>query len=174
MEVVDRNVIAFIGVGIPETLISAAWPAVYKEWLIPESWLSFVTFIIPGCIVLSGTLSSKALNKFGTYKVTFFNILMIALALLGYSLAPSFWWFCVLAVPLGLGAGVINTGINNYVALHYTATHMNFLHNDQAILQNCSELYHKESRRHMSLIYGDFYMLEALLRLEGKDVLFYK
>ena len=82
--------IAFIGVGIPETLISAAWPAVYKEWLIPESWLSFVTFIIPGCIVLSGTLSSRALNKFGTYKVTFFSILMIALALLGYSLAPSF------------------------------------------------------------------------------------
>ena len=34
----------------------------------------------------------------------------------------------MLAVPLGLGAGVINTGINNYVALHYTATHMNFLH----------------------------------------------
>lgn len=120
--------IAFIGVGIPETLISAAWPAVYSEWGIPESWLSFVTFIIPGCIVLSGTLSSRALNKFGTYKVTLFSVVMIALALLGYSFAPSFWWFCVLAVPLGFGAGAINTGINNYVALHYTATHMNFLH----------------------------------------------
>ena len=120
--------IAFIGVGIPETLIGAAWPAVYTEWGLPESWLSFVTIIIPGCIVLSGALSSRALNKFGTYKVTVFSIAMTALALLGYAMAPNFWWFCVLAVPLGLGAGAINTGLNNYVALHYTATHMNFLH----------------------------------------------
>ena len=120
--------IAFIGVGIPETLIGAAWPAVYTEWGLPESWLSFVTIIIPGCIVVSGALSSRAFNKFGTYKVTVFSIAMIALALLGYAMAPNFWWFCVLAVPLGLGAGAINTGLNNYVALHYTATHMNFLH----------------------------------------------
>jgi len=49
-----------------------------------------------------------------------------------------------------------------------------FTNNDQAILQNCSEMYHRESSRHVSLIYGDFYMLEALMRLEGHDVLFYK
>lgn len=120
--------IAFIGVGIPETLIGAAWPAVYREWGIPESWLSFVTFIIPGCIVLSGTLSSRVLNKFGTHKVTLFSVIITALSLLGYAVSPNFWWFCILAVPLGLGAGAINTGINNYVALHYTAKHMNFLH----------------------------------------------
>jgi unsaturated chondroitin disaccharide hydrolase len=49
----------------------------------------------------------------------------------------------------------------------------NFTNNDQAILQNCSEMYHSESSRHVSLIYEDFYMLEALMRLEGHDVLFY-
>ena len=37
-------------------------------------------------------------------------------------------WLCFFAVPLGLGAGAVDTALNNYVALHYTATHMSFLH----------------------------------------------
>lgn len=49
-----------------------------------------------------------------------------------------------------------------------------FSHNDQAILQNCSAMYHSdESGIHIPLIYGDFYLLEALVRLSGGDVLFY-
>lgn len=50
-----------------------------------------------------------------------------------------------------------------------------FTNNDQAILQNCSEMYHRDSSRHVSLIYGDFYMLEALMRIENNEnSVFYK
>ena len=34
----------------------------------------------------------------------------------------------VLAVPLGLGAGSVDSALNNYVATHYKARHMSWLH----------------------------------------------
>ncbi len=120
--------IAFIGLGIPDSLIGSAWPAIHTELNIPVEAVSVITFIISGCTVLSSMFSAKILNKLGTAKVTAFSTAMTAAALLGYSFAPSFWFMVPLAVVLGLGAGAIDSGLNNYVALHFKASHMNFLH----------------------------------------------
>ena len=120
--------IAFIGLGVPDSLIGSAWPAIHTELNIPVEAVSILTFIISGCTVLSSMFSAKILNKLGTAKVTAFSTAMTAAALLGYSFAPSFRFMIPLAVVLGLGAGAIDSGLNNYVALHFKASHMNFLH----------------------------------------------
>ena len=120
--------IAFIGLGVPDSLIGSAWPAIHTELNIPVEAVSIITFLISGCTVLSSMFSAKILNKLGTAKVTAFSTAMTAAALLGYSFAPSFWFMIPLAVVLGLGAGAIDSGLNNYVALHFKASHMNFLH----------------------------------------------
>ncbi|MBR3818248.1 MAG: MFS transporter [Clostridia bacterium] len=120
--------IAFIGLGVPDSLIGSAWPAIHTEMNIPVEAVSILTFIISGCTVLSSMFSAGILNKFGTAKVTAFSTAMTAAALLGFSLTPSFWFMIPLAVVLGLGAGAIDSGLNNYVALHCKASHMNFLH----------------------------------------------
>jgi fucose permease len=72
--------------------------------------------------------SAKILNKLGTAKVTAFSTAMTALSLFGFSLTPSFFFMIPLAIVLGLGAGAIDSGLNNFVALHCKASHMNFLH----------------------------------------------
>ena len=120
--------IAFIGLGVPDSLIGSAWPAIHTELDIPVEAVSFITFIISGCTVLSSMFSAKILNKIGTSKVTAFSTAMTAAALFGFSFAKSFWIMIPLAVILGLGAGAIDSGLNNYVALHFKASHMNFLH----------------------------------------------
>ena len=120
--------IAFIGLGVPDSLIGSAWPAIHSEMSIPVEAVSILTFIISGCTVLSSMFSSGILNKLGTARVTAFSTAMTALALLGFSFAPSFGFMIPLAVILGLGAGAIDSGLNNYVALHFKASHMNFLH----------------------------------------------
>ncbi len=120
--------IAFIGLGVPDSLIGSAWPAIHAEMNIPVEAVSILTFIISGCTVLSSMFSAGILNKLGTAKVTAFSTAMTAAALLGFSFAPSFWLMIPLAVILGLGAGAIDSGLNNYVALHFKASHMNFLH----------------------------------------------
>lgn len=120
--------IAFIGLGVPDSLIGSAWPAIHSEMNVPVEAVSVLTFIISGCTVLSSMFSAGILNKLGTAKVTAFSTAMTAAALLGFSFAPSFWFMIPLAVILGLGAGAIDSGLNNYVALHFKASHMNFLH----------------------------------------------
>ncbi len=120
--------IAFIGLGVPDSLIGSAWPAIHTQMNIPVEAVSILTFIISGCTVLSSMFSAGILNKLGTAKVTAFSTAMTAAALLGFSFVPSFWFMIPLAVILGLGAGAIDSGLNNYVALHFKASHMNFLH----------------------------------------------
>ena len=120
--------IAFIGLGVPDSLIGSAWPAIHTELNIPVEMVSILTFLISGCTVLSSMFSTRILNKLGTAKVTAFSTAMTALSLVGFSLAPSFWFMIPLAIVLGLGAGAIDSGLNNYVALHCKASHMNFLH----------------------------------------------
>ena len=120
--------IAFIGLGVPDSLIGSAWPAIHTQLNIPVEAVSVITFLISGCTVLSSMFSAKILNRLGTAKVTAFSTAMTAAALLGYSFVPSFWLMVPLAIVLGLGAGAIDSGLNNYVALHFKASHMNFLH----------------------------------------------
>ena len=47
---------------------------------------------------------------------------------MGFSLSTQFWMLCVLAIPFGLGAGSVDAALNNYVALHFSAKHMSWLH----------------------------------------------
>lgn len=120
--------IAFIGLGIPDSLIGSAWPAMHTELSIPVEAVSILTFLISGCTVLSSMFSTKILNKLGTARVTAFSTAMTAFSMLCFSLVPSFRLMIPLAVISGLGAGAIDSGLNNYVALHCKASHMNFLH----------------------------------------------
>lgn len=120
--------IAFIGLGVPDSLLGSAWPAMHTELNVPLEAVSILTVLISGCTVLSSLFSARVLNKLGTAKTTAISTAMTAAALFGFSAAPSFGLMIPLAVLLGLGAGAIDAGLNHYVALHFKAGHMNFLH----------------------------------------------
>lgn len=120
--------IAFIGLGIPDSLFGTAWPAIYREFRLPISFASLVTMTISCGTIVSSMVSGRVIGRFGTNRVTAFSTGMTALALLGFSFSQNLWTMCLLAVPLGLGAGAVDTALNNYVALHYSAQHMSFLH----------------------------------------------
>lgn len=120
--------IAFIGLGLPDSLFGTAWPAIYDELSLPLSLGSIVTIIITTGTIVSSLFSSQVIAKFGTGKVTAVSTAMTAAALLGFSLSGSFLPLCFLAIPLGLGAGAIDTGLNNYVAIHYSASQMSLMH----------------------------------------------
>ena len=120
--------IAFIGLGLPDSLFGTAWPAIYMDMDLPFSYGSFVTSLVYLGTMISAMTSAKLINRFGTGKVTAISTLLTALAMLGYSNSHSFIFILLCALPLGLGAGAIDTALNNYVAIHYSASHMNFLH----------------------------------------------
>lgn len=120
--------IAFIGLGLPDSLFGTAWPAIYTEFALPFSFGSFITVIMTCCTVLASVLSTRLIARFGTGKVTAVSTALTVLALLGNSFAGNFFTICLMAVPLGLGAGAVDTGLNNYVAVHYSSAQMSLLH----------------------------------------------
>ncbi|MCU0487609.1 MAG: MFS transporter [Anaerolineales bacterium] len=119
---------AFISLGLPDSLLGVSWPVMQPGFQVPFSFAGIASMVISGGTIVSSLLSGRVIHRFGTGKVTFISVMMTAFALLGFSLAPSFTWIILLAVPLGLGAGAVDSGLNGYVAEHYKARHMSWLH----------------------------------------------
>ncbi len=120
--------LSFISLGLPDSLLGSAWPVMYGELSVPVSWAGIISMIISGGTIISSFFSERIIRRLGTGLVTFVSVAMTAAALLGFALLPGFWWLCLCAIPLGLGAGSVDSALNNFVALHYKAMHMNWLH----------------------------------------------
>ena len=120
--------LAFISLGLPDSLLGAAWPAMHKELGAPLETAGLLFMTIAGGTIISSLISGRVLKRYGTGKVTIVSVLMTAAALLGFHFAPSIVWLIVCAVPLGLGAGAVDAGLNDYVAANYKARHMSWLH----------------------------------------------
>lgn len=120
--------IAFIGLGLPDSLLGTAWPAAYIDLGVPVSAAGLVAVIGTGGTVLSSLLAERLIKALGTGRVAFISVFMTAAALLGMGFVEQYWVVLALAVPLGLGAGTIDASLNNFIALNYKATHMNWLH----------------------------------------------
>lgn len=119
---------AFISLGLPDSLLGVAWPAMQWDYGASLETAGFLYMTISCGTIISSLVSGTVLKRFGTGNVTFVSCLMTAGALLGFHLAPSVVWLIVCAIPLGLGAGAVDAGLNDYVATHYKAHHMSWLH----------------------------------------------
>lgn len=120
--------IAFISLGLPDSLLGAAWPVMYEELGVPISYAGIVTMIIAAGTIVSSLLSDWLMRKVGAGVITAVSVFMTAAALFGFSASHSFLLLCLWAVPYGLGAGAVDAALNNYVALHFSSRHMNWLH----------------------------------------------
>jgi fucose permease len=120
--------LSFISLGLPDSLLGSAWPSMYNSLNVPLHYAGFIFMIVAGGTVVSSILSEKIIRRFGTGVVTAVSVLMTAMALVGFSFFHAFMALCLFAIPLGLGAGSVDAALNNYVALHYKARHMSWLH----------------------------------------------
>lgn len=120
--------VAFISLGLPDSLLGSAWPVMQGELNVPLSFAGIVSMIISGGTVFSSLMSDRLTKKLGAGKVTTVSVALTAGALLGFSFSGSFWMLCLFAIPYGLGAGAVDAALNNFVALHYSSRHMSWLH----------------------------------------------
>lgn len=120
--------IVFISLGLPDSLFGVAWPVLHKEFAISESFASVYSIIVTVCTGGVSFVAGTLIRKFGTSKVTLYSILLTAIGIVGISFSPNIIVMIIFAIILGYGAGAIDTGLNNFVSLHYKAQHMNWLH----------------------------------------------
>lgn len=120
--------LAFISLGLPDSMLGAAWPEMYVEFGVPLSCAGILSAIIAAGTIVSSLQSDRLTLKLGTGKVTALSVAMTAIALFGFSITHKFWILCLWAIPYGLGGGSVDASLNNYVALHYKSRHMSWLH----------------------------------------------
>ncbi len=120
--------LAFISLGLPDSLLGSAWPVMHTELSLPVSYMGIITMIISCGTILSSLLSDRLTKKFGAGAVTAVSVMMTAGALFGFSVSSGMAMLVAFAVPYGLGAGAVDAALNNYVALHFASRHMSWLH----------------------------------------------
>ncbi len=120
--------IAFISLGLPDSVLGSAWPVMQAELGAPLSLAGYISMVVSAGTVVSSLASNRLITRFGVGRVTAVSVLMTAAGLLGISLVPGAWMLFLCAIPLGLGAGSVDAALNNFVALHYAARHMSWLH----------------------------------------------
>jgi fucose permease len=119
---------AFISLGLPDSVLGVAWPAMRSELSLPIEAAGLITLVLTACAAVSSFFSAGLLKRFGAGGVVTISGWLTGLALLGFSFGPSYALMLLLAVPLGLGAGAVDAGLNHFVARHYSSRHMNWLH----------------------------------------------
>lgn len=120
--------LAFISLGLPDSLLGSAWPSMVGQLGADLSWAGIVSMIISAGTIVSSLCSERLNARLGTGGVTVVSVLLTAAALFGFSTCTRFWQLCVWAVPYGLGAGSVDAALNAYVSLHYKSRHMSWLH----------------------------------------------
>ena len=120
--------ICFISLGLPDSLLGSAWPVMQEALTVPMSYAGIISIIMSVGTIVSSFFSDRMVRKFGPGKITAFSIFLTAIALFGFSVSTRFWMLVLWAIPYGLGAGGVDSVLNNYVALHYKAQHMSWLH----------------------------------------------
>ena len=136
--------LAFISLGLPDSLLGSAWPVMYQELGTSVSSAGIISMIIAAGTIVSSLNSDRLNTRFGTGKITAVSVLTTAVALFGFSVSHSFLALCLWGIPYGLGAGSVDAALNNYVALHYKARHMSWLHCMWGV--GCHQSFHLEQR----------------------------
>lgn len=120
--------LAFISLGLPDSLLGSAWPSMYTGLGAAVSYAGMISMVIAGGTIVSSLFSDRLIGRYGTGLVTVLSVAMTAAALMGFAFSHTFLQLCLWSIPYGLGAGSVDAGLNNFVALHYKSRHMSWLH----------------------------------------------
>lgn len=120
--------LSFVSLGLPDAVMGVAWPAMRLQMDQPLAAVGILTITMMASAVTSAWLTPRLVGLMGTGAVVAGSCTLTGLALWGFSVAPSFGWLVLLAIPLGAGGGAVDASMNQFVAAHYTSRHMNWLH----------------------------------------------
>ena len=119
---------AFIGLGLPDTVLGAAWPVMQADFSAPLSAAGLLSIIVSAGTIVSSLIAPSLLRFLGTGRIVFYSILLTALASVGYGFSSTFMMIAFFALPMGIGAGAIDVALNNFAAVHLASKHTNWLH----------------------------------------------
>ena len=120
--------LAFVSLGLPDSLLGCAWPVMQTAMGVPSSYAGYVSMAIAFMTIISSLMSPQLIRRFATKWIVVVSITLTVVGLIGFSYSSQYWMLFLFALPYGLGAGSVDSALNHYVANHYSSRVMNFLH----------------------------------------------
>jgi len=120
--------LGFISLGLPDGTFGVAWPQLHRTLNLPIGLAGPILLVVTLLAALSGFSSGRVMARFKTGPVVLVSCALTGSALLLISYSQNLAWLALAALPLGLGAGSVDAGLNGYVARHYSGRHMSWLH----------------------------------------------
>ena len=120
--------LGFISLGLPDTVIGVAWPSVRESFGLSQGSVSWIFVGAGSGYFISSFYTGRMLGFVGIGALLAISSGLVALSGFGFSFLPIWAAFAACAVVHGLGSGAIDAGLNRYVANHFSARHMNWLH----------------------------------------------
>ena len=120
--------IAFVSLGLPDSMLGAAWPMMYSSLGAKETQAGLLSMV--GCFgtIISSLSYAKISKKIPTKVIVSVSILLTSIGLMLFSICPKYYLLFPIILVLGLGGGCIDSALNNYVTLHYSSSAISFLH----------------------------------------------
>ena len=120
--------IAFVALGLPISLMGVAWPTLRADFSLPLDALGLLLIFSTVGYLVSSFMIARLINRFGIGPLLAFSSLLSAVSLLGYTIAPSWGFIVAIGAIGGFGSGVIDAGLNTYLAAEYNEGQMQWLH----------------------------------------------
>jgi fucose permease len=120
--------IAFITLGMPVSLIGVAWPSLRATFGLPLDAVGLLFISSTAGYLVSSFLIAKLISRFGIGALLVSSSLLSAISLIGYTIAPA--WIVIIALGAlgGFGGGLMDAGLNTYMAAEYNEGQMQWLH----------------------------------------------
>ena len=120
--------VAFIALGMPDGLLGVGWPSIRASFNVPIDALGALLFVSMIGYLTSSFLSGELTRRWGVGRLLIVSCALTGAGLIGYTLVPQWWMMVALGLAAGMGAGGIDSSLNAYVARHYSAGLMQWLH----------------------------------------------
>lgn len=120
--------LAFLSLGLPDAVLGVAWPSLRATFGLGQALLGLPVAISAVAYFGSGMLAGTLMQRLGIGRLLAGSTTLVAVAVLGYAVAPAFRIVLLAAALIGFGSGAIDAALNSYAALHLRGRHMAWLH----------------------------------------------
>ncbi len=120
--------VAFVALGLPVSLMGVAWPTLRAGFSLPLDALGLLLISTTVGYLVSSFIIARLISRFGIGSLLVFSGFLSAAAFIGYAIAPSWTVIILMGAVGGFGSGVMDAGLNTYLAAEYTEAQMQWLH----------------------------------------------
>jgi fucose permease len=120
--------LGFASLGVRSGLLGVAWPSMRSDFDVPLDALGALLAPFAIGYMLGSFVGGRVLVRWNLGAVLAASAAAMAINLLGSAVAPAWWLLLGLGLPGGVGTGLIDAGLNIYVANRQGPREMNWLH----------------------------------------------